>query len=86
MYIRNFSLGICLSLFILFSCTQKEENYETIKLTNTEFSDWSSLIKVNDIVPLGSETDSVFLSLAQKCILGKNVKFFWITKHKQVMY
>ena len=84
MYIRNFSLGICLSLFILYSCTQIVEYYETIKLTNTEFSDWSSLIKVNDIVPLGSETDSVFLSLAQKCIIGTNRILFWDYKAKTV--
>ena len=84
MYIRNFSLGICLSLFILFSCIRKEENYKTIKITNTEFSDWSSLIKINNIVPLGSESDSVFLSLAQKCIIGTNRILFWDYKAKIV--
>ena len=74
-------------LFCLFyACTfhtKTTEADKTLQIDATDFTDWTSLLHIEEITPLGENSDSL-LSVAQKCLINDERFLFWDFKMKCV--
>lgn len=74
-------------LFCLFyACTfhtKTPEADKTLHIRSTDFTDWASLLHIEEITPLGENSDSL-LSVAQKCLINDERFLFWDFKMKCV--
>ena len=84
------ALGRCLVVIglLLSSCAyhaQEAVADKTFRLSSDEmkFSDWTSLISIEEIVPLEDNEDSL-LTVAQKCVMNGERILFWDFKMKCV--
>lgn len=62
---------------------KEEENIRIIKFDSSDFTDWSSIIKIDSVIPL-ELNDASLLSIATKCVVSTNRILFWDYKTKQV--
>ena len=69
---------------VLLSCTNGNDKYQRIIVDNVDYTAWDSLLKIEEVIPLGNEKDSLLMSMAQKCIVGKKRILFWDYKAKVV--
>ena len=73
---KKYLLIPLLSIACLFSCTSGgQTDAVSIRIENPDFSNWSSLIAVDSIVPL-EQTDSSLLSVASTFKVGKSKMLF----------
>ena len=70
-----------LALLFLASCS--EGNGEKIAVEDFEFSDWNDFLQIEEAVPL-EENEECVLSVASKCLVGKEKLFFWDYKQKLI--
>ena len=70
-----------LALLFLASCS--EGNGEKIAVEDFEFSDWNDFLQIEEAVPL-EENEECVLSVASKCLVGKEKLFFWDYKQKRI--
>lgn len=78
---------IALLSFILCTfctCTTKNTSSELIKVDNTEFRDWWSLMEIDEVVTFQDTASAPKLSIANKCIVGKEQLLFWDYRTKLV--
>ncbi len=68
----------------LSACIKEDDRYQCITIDKLDYTAWDSLIKIEQVIPFGSEMDSLYMSMAQKCIVGKKRILFWDYKAKVV--
>lgn len=75
-------LGIV--IVALSACTYKSNDGEMIIVKSTDFNDWASLMDIKNIVVLQDTFQAPHLSVANKCIVGRQQILFWDYKARLV--
>jgi len=68
----------------LSACTPVSNDGEIITVKSCDFNDWSSLMEIKGIVEFQDTLPAPYLSVANKCIVGREQILFWDYKAKLV--
>lgn len=77
-------ISLMFILCALCACTTKNTSSKLIKVDHTNFSDWWLLMEIVDVVAFQDTASAPKLSVANKCIVGKEQLLFWDYKTKLV--
>lgn len=80
---RNILLIIACACLVSCISPKQEENIHIIKCDSPDFKNWSSLVRIDSVIPL-ELNDTSLLSIATKCLVSKDRILFWDYKTKQV--